>query len=244
MSQPFGGPLDYHPQQPRRSIPPAAPYYHHQPPYSIYGHTPQYGHQMSGRMPMDENDTTNGHTRRRIAVACSRCRRRKIKCSGDPGDGTGCQACRASGADVDKCNFIRVGSHQVAVGEGVEACPSSEGEHSTTNHYTFSSAVPGPETGGSYRPGMDDYRMWGQAPLTSHPYVPANQGILAPLGTEPLLPSLPSRSAQDRRLPIPTTPYSNNSIYSTDNLPELAPLGVFGDVRGRGVGRPIWPQEY
>lgn len=39
---------------------------------------------------------------------CIRCRKRKIKCSGDPGDGTGCQACRACGADVKQCNFVRV----------------------------------------------------------------------------------------------------------------------------------------
>jgi hypothetical protein len=75
----------------------------------------------------DEPLTAGGQARRRIAVAvrtpnrshsnfvidlyvsqCGRCRRRKIKCSGDPGDGTGCQACRSSGVKLEECNFCRV----------------------------------------------------------------------------------------------------------------------------------------
>ncbi|RHZ66934.1 hypothetical protein CDV55_101121 [Aspergillus turcosus] len=47
-------------------------------------------------------------TRRRIQVACNRCRKRKIKCSGDIGDGQGCSNCRASGNT--NCQFLRVNS--------------------------------------------------------------------------------------------------------------------------------------
>ncbi|PKX90307.1 uncharacterized protein P174DRAFT_454374 [Aspergillus novofumigatus IBT 16806] len=47
-------------------------------------------------------------TRRRIQVACNRCRKRKIKCSGDIGDGQGCSNCRASGNK--NCQFLRVNS--------------------------------------------------------------------------------------------------------------------------------------
>ncbi|WPH03281.1 Hypothetical protein R9X50_00615800 [Acrodontium crateriforme] len=57
-------------------------------------------------------DHQSGYSRRRIAVACSRCRRRKIKCTGDPGDGSGCQSCRNSASDIATCNFIRVKSTQ------------------------------------------------------------------------------------------------------------------------------------
>ncbi|KAF2139845.1 uncharacterized protein K452DRAFT_299830 [Aplosporella prunicola CBS 121167] len=57
-----------------------------------------------------EPDTANGQPRRRIAVACARCRKRKIRCSGDPGNNTGCQNCRAAGADINQCQFNRVGS--------------------------------------------------------------------------------------------------------------------------------------
>ncbi|EPS30917.1 hypothetical protein PDE_05870 [Penicillium oxalicum 114-2] len=49
----------------------------------------------------------NSH-RRRVPVACGRCRRRKIKCSGDSGDGQGCSNCRSAG-NTD-CQFLRVNS--------------------------------------------------------------------------------------------------------------------------------------
>ncbi|KAF2017558.1 hypothetical protein BU24DRAFT_449210 [Aaosphaeria arxii CBS 175.79] len=49
-------------------------------------------------------------SRRRISVACGRCRRRKIRCSGDPGDGSGCFNCRSAGVDPAYCLFHRVGS--------------------------------------------------------------------------------------------------------------------------------------
>ncbi|KAJ5895561.1 hypothetical protein N7495_007252 [Penicillium taxi] len=44
--------------------------------------------------------------RRRVPIACGRCRKRKIKCSGDSGDGQGCTNCRSAG-NTD-CQFLRV----------------------------------------------------------------------------------------------------------------------------------------
>ncbi|EMC98938.1 hypothetical protein BAUCODRAFT_22250 [Baudoinia panamericana UAMH 10762] len=69
----------------------------------------------------------NGNSRRRIAVACSRCRRRKIKCSGDPGDGSGCQACRTATSDTSTCTFIRVGAYELsrAGNAGIEPYPQA-----------------------------------------------------------------------------------------------------------------------
>ncbi|ORY15695.1 hypothetical protein BCR34DRAFT_161378 [Clohesyomyces aquaticus] len=58
----------------------------------------------------DDATTESGQARRRIAVACARCRKRKIRCSGDPGNGSGCHNCRASGVDLSQCQFHRVGS--------------------------------------------------------------------------------------------------------------------------------------
>ncbi|KAJ6084506.1 hypothetical protein N7486_011306 [Penicillium sp. IBT 16267x] len=49
--------------------------------------------------------------RRRVPVACRRCRKRKIKCSGDSGDGQGCSNCRSAG--TNDCQFFRVNSHAV-----------------------------------------------------------------------------------------------------------------------------------
>ena len=108
-------------------------HYHRSTPYGYY--EPRHElRQTYGRIPAhtsiqeaDEPLTAGGQARRRIAVAvstqirtqisiatdsctqkCGRCRRRKIKCSGDPGDGTGCQACRSSGVKLEDCNFCRV----------------------------------------------------------------------------------------------------------------------------------------
>ncbi|KAJ5707970.1 hypothetical protein N7488_007771 [Penicillium malachiteum] len=49
--------------------------------------------------------------RRRVPVACHRCRKRKIKCSGDAGDGQGCSNCRSSGSK--DCQFFRVKAHNL-----------------------------------------------------------------------------------------------------------------------------------
>lgn len=43
-----------------------------------------------------------------LTTKCARCRKRKIRCSGDPGDGSGCQNCRSAGADLRECRFARV----------------------------------------------------------------------------------------------------------------------------------------
>lgn len=100
--------------------------------------TAQYGNRNS---PLHESDSDKGgnQPRRRIAVAvsalhqallrvilfqlqfkfeadknlsqCSRCRKRKIKCSGDPGansNGQGCQNCKSAGIDPGQCQFLRV----------------------------------------------------------------------------------------------------------------------------------------
>ncbi|KAK6436383.1 hypothetical protein LTR95_007426 [Oleoguttula sp. CCFEE 5521] len=82
-----------------------------------YEHRQEY----HGRLPThaliqehEQHEVVGGQARRRIAVACARCRRRKIKCSGDPHDGTGCQACKQSGANVRDCAFMRVNSNELA----------------------------------------------------------------------------------------------------------------------------------
>ncbi|RMZ67412.1 transcriptional regulatory [Pyrenophora seminiperda CCB06] len=67
---------------------------------------------LHSRAPMGHEDSIldNGPARRRIAVACARCRKRKIRCSGDPGTGAGCRNCRSAGVDPMHCQFHRVGS--------------------------------------------------------------------------------------------------------------------------------------
>ncbi|KAI8948836.1 hypothetical protein F4801DRAFT_581007 [Xylaria longipes] len=48
--------------------------------------------------------------RKRIAVACGRCRKRKIRCSGDPGNGGPCSNCKNAG--YEPCLFLRVSSQE------------------------------------------------------------------------------------------------------------------------------------
>lgn len=52
-------------------------------------------------------------TRRRIPIACGRCRKRKIRCSGDAGNGKQCTSCKRAGAD--HCEFLRVSSQRTTM---------------------------------------------------------------------------------------------------------------------------------
>ncbi|KAF2853564.1 hypothetical protein T440DRAFT_310425 [Plenodomus tracheiphilus IPT5] len=61
----------------------------------------------------DDHRIGMGSARRRIAVACARCRKRKIRCSGDPGNGAGCTSCVLANIDPILCQFHRVGSDHV-----------------------------------------------------------------------------------------------------------------------------------
>lgn len=45
-----------------------------------------------------------------MSLQCSRCRKRKIKCSGDPGNGQNCQNCKNANTEPGVCQFLRVGS--------------------------------------------------------------------------------------------------------------------------------------
>ncbi|KAI1407101.1 hypothetical protein F5Y13DRAFT_206675 [Hypoxylon sp. FL1857] len=55
-----------------------------------------------------EVDSESSQPRKRIAVACGRCRKRKIRCSGDPGNGLPCSNCKNAG--YEPCLFLRVSS--------------------------------------------------------------------------------------------------------------------------------------
>ncbi|OHE97260.1 hypothetical protein CORC01_07514 [Colletotrichum orchidophilum] len=67
-----------------------------------------------------ENDADTP-PRKRIAVACGRCRKRKIRCSGDTGNGLPCQNCKA--ASAESCMFLRVASQEAPWVQSTEAFP-------------------------------------------------------------------------------------------------------------------------
>ena len=56
--------------------------------------------------------------RRRRMNPCTICRKRKINCSGDPGDGSGCIYCKRSGVGETECRFGVVGSKAVTKVKG------------------------------------------------------------------------------------------------------------------------------
>ncbi|PHH69181.1 hypothetical protein CDD80_6962 [Ophiocordyceps camponoti-rufipedis] len=69
-------------------------------------------HRESGCGGMAEREGEDGASqRKRIAVACGRCRKRKIRCSGDAGNGQPCQNCKNAGSEP--CQFLRVSSQEV-----------------------------------------------------------------------------------------------------------------------------------
>ncbi|KAI7514695.1 hypothetical protein KC347_g375 [Hortaea werneckii] len=136
MTQSYNGfgEYDSHYQSSQQRSTSTSGYYDRLTPYSSVAQYASYDHgrhelrsgyggrSVTRQIHDTEPDIAPGTARRRISVACSRCRRRKIKCSGNPGDGTGCQACRASGSDVSACHFNRVNSHELSM-TGVEVYP-------------------------------------------------------------------------------------------------------------------------
>lgn len=42
---------------------------------------------------------------------CARCRKRKIKCTGDLHDGNGCEACQQAGTNQTHCFYLRVSTN-------------------------------------------------------------------------------------------------------------------------------------
>ncbi|KAL2204327.1 hypothetical protein CC79DRAFT_1129681 [Sarocladium strictum] len=86
-------------------------------PYNLGLRTDPYANSLYEKskaiMNMTAMNDDRGHSdscgpRKRIAMACSRCRKRKIRCSGDKGDGQPCTNC--SNSNHSPCQFLRVNS--------------------------------------------------------------------------------------------------------------------------------------
>jgi hypothetical protein len=69
------------------------------------------GHRTTTAYPYPNNTPVGkARTRRRIAIACTRCLKEKTLYSGDPGIGFGCTNCMRAGMEASTCQFPRVGS--------------------------------------------------------------------------------------------------------------------------------------
>ncbi|KEF57095.1 uncharacterized protein A1O9_07285 [Exophiala aquamarina CBS 119918] len=81
-------------------------------------HLPEHydtaSHLSNRTTPSSEGESrTAGGTRKRVPVACERCRKRKIKCSGNEGENSSCINCKNAGY-ADNCRFLRVSSMETA----------------------------------------------------------------------------------------------------------------------------------
>ncbi|KAK8099678.1 uncharacterized protein PG998_012919 [Apiospora kogelbergensis] len=93
------------------------------PPYPLgyldrrysHHHLPSSHHDTRFSKTMVERDSDDA-PRKRIAVACGRCRKRKIRCSGDPGNGGPCSNCKNAGHEP--CLFLRVSSTETHLRDG------------------------------------------------------------------------------------------------------------------------------
>ncbi|KAK7404088.1 hypothetical protein QQX98_010103 [Neonectria punicea] len=109
--------------------------------------------------PMGETDDASPQ-RKRIAVACGRCRKRKIRCSGDTGNGMPCYNCKNAG--FDPCLYLRVASQETQL---KHESYSYSVDASRQYHSRGSTVVPTqpPQYDGlAYRPGPSTFAYHGR----------------------------------------------------------------------------------
>ncbi|KAI6250133.1 hypothetical protein HI914_01132 [Erysiphe necator] len=80
-------------------------------PNSTFNNASATQNRSSNTGASSNNAGSSAGARRRIPVACERCRKRKIRCSGDNPKGLPCHNCKA--ANADHCEFFRVNSRRI-----------------------------------------------------------------------------------------------------------------------------------
>ncbi|KAI1466240.1 uncharacterized protein F4812DRAFT_466033 [Daldinia caldariorum] len=148
------------------------------PPYpSAYSDRRYHSSQdvRSTAMTDREIDSESSQPRKRIAVACGRCRKRKIRCSGDPGNGQPCSNCKNAGHEP--CLFLRVSSTETQLrNDGNEFGYNIEVARTYSNQTRVAvsqlSAVPqysGEDVIASYRQGHQYTSYGGKYPYSTVP---------------------------------------------------------------------------
>ncbi|KAM3425580.1 putative transcriptional regulatory protein C2H10.01 [Cercospora zeina] len=200
-------------------------------------------------------NTLPGHSRRRIQVACSRCRRRKIKCTGDPGDGSGCSACRSAQADKASCTFNRVGSRDMPL-SGLEVIPTSSTSIPNATPTTTSYPMDASSTlynGGSgtpiavQRPSLPvlhtrtaypDYDSYNTSPVDDYTYasstVPRHESFAGAYSTESFRPytsgSMSAPSGSANLYYEPAAAYSFGNLHTAPGYQASAPTARLPSV--------------
>ncbi|RDW62622.1 hypothetical protein BP5796_10924 [Coleophoma crateriformis] len=140
-------------------------------------------YQESFRDDQDDSLDSEG-VRKRVAVACGRCRKRKIRCSGESKNGGPCNPCKNAGNDA--CQFLRVQSTEtpmkVEIAEMTfEPAGTRQLAFRPTPHYGNYTAQPysqqvsslGPDNWTPYRANsLSGCQYSGKAPHGLSPYQP------------------------------------------------------------------------
>ncbi|KAH7394546.1 hypothetical protein BKA66DRAFT_601175 [Pyrenochaeta sp. MPI-SDFR-AT-0127] len=181
-----------------------------------------HGQFSTGR---DEHSLETGSARRRIAVACARCRKRKIRCSGDPGNGTGCTNCRQASLDPARCQFHRVGSDNVH-----KVIDSLNTAQSLTNMANLNRMVPIYSASNSLYP----------RPMPSQPY--------PPLDTKSMYHSSWTVPYPEDTSPVDTYVLDHSNMYRPNPLPMTNTTVILSSLNGPSLQlnlpeRPC-PQEF
>ncbi|KAF1965026.1 hypothetical protein BU23DRAFT_575231 [Bimuria novae-zelandiae CBS 107.79] len=163
-------------------------------------------HMRGGR----EEDNESGQTRRRVAVACARCRKRKIRCSGDPGDGTGCQNCHSAGVDPKLCAFHRVGSGEAS--SMIDLHNLAQMASSNTLMLYNPPANPARSRPLTYPSGLDTKSIYPQSAWYTSPYNSEETSPMEAYGLDQSTTYLPNQS------PITC---SSSYGWSTDSKPAV-----------------------
>ncbi|KAK4237498.1 hypothetical protein C8A03DRAFT_15968 [Achaetomium macrosporum] len=202
----------------------------------------------------DQMDSDSTPQRKRIAVACGRCRKRKIRCSGDPGHGQPCSNCKNAG--VEQCQFLRVSSREAHLRDGPGDFGYSVGDARVYASRTpvgggmpYTQELP-PTLGssdvlGSYR-GGSAYAYTPTA-ATARAYYPAMHAYGTPYGDDlefgfgvsspsmlsheqtGILPGQWSSGAAAARQPRPPT---FSSMYMDTTTPDGGPYNGYGGTAG------------
>ncbi|KAF2215650.1 hypothetical protein CERZMDRAFT_94052 [Cercospora zeae-maydis SCOH1-5] len=228
---------------------------YYEPQHELHSDFPGRSGTTSSIHEQNSENTLPGSSRRRIQVACSRCRRRKIKCTGDPGDGSGCSACRSAHGDKASCTFNRVGSREMPL-SGLEVIPTSSTSISnatpTTTSYPIE-ASPDTYTGSSgtqvpvQRPSLpvlrmraaySDYDSYNTSPVDDYTYassaIPRHESFASTYGTENFRSytsgsvSVPSASAN--LYYEPTAAYSFGNLHTAPGYQASAPMARLPSV--------------
>ncbi|KAK4167880.1 hypothetical protein QBC43DRAFT_202884 [Cladorrhinum sp. PSN259] len=195
--------------------------------------------------------------RKRIAVACGRCRKRKIRCSGDPGGGQPCTNCKNAGAEP--CQFLRVASREApfrtdapdfgySVGDArlyASRATAGMGYVPELSHLEYRGA-PGPFSSHAYTPAPKAGYYAYPSPYVGEPYEQYDHGGIPPVPSQSVLnpdtevgmtmshqgwpvSSAGARTKQPAPPPPPPPPPAFGSIYTMDNTTDPRPYSPYSN---------------